>query len=145
MICQRCQSENEADAKFCANCGAALQADIYTAGPADVYQPVFCPSCGAENAGGNTFCESCGAQMGQAATPDIAAPNESSQPAGKTSGAWWLMPIFLTWVGGLIAFLVVKDTDKSKALKLLWTGIGMTIFWIVVGIISMIISVINNF
>ncbi len=138
MICQRCQAENESGAKFCANCGGAMEED---AGK----EAAYCSSCGAVNAAGSAFCESCGAQMGQATAASAPAPKATiSQPAAKTSGAWWLMPIFLTWVGGLIAFLVLKDTDKSKALKLLWAGIGMTVFWIVLGIVSMIISFVTN-
>jgi preprotein translocase subunit SecG len=44
------------------------------------------------------------------------------------------MPILLAWVGGLIGFLVVRDSDKGKANGLLILGIIMTVFWIVLSI-----------
>jgi uncharacterized membrane protein YeaQ/YmgE (transglycosylase-associated protein family) len=40
------------------------------------------------------------------------------------SGAWWLLPIFMGWVGGLIAWLVNKDVDPKRARAMLITGIA---------------------
>jgi len=40
------------------------------------------------------------------------------------SGAWWLLPIFMGWVGGLIAWLVNKDVDPKGARAMLITGIA---------------------
>ncbi|MGD9143265.1 MAG: hypothetical protein PVG61_05415 [Dehalococcoidia bacterium] len=59
-----------------------------------------------------------------------------------TSGAWWLLPFLLGWVGGLIGYLVVKDSDQSKAKGLLIFGIVWTIFWVVISIIA---SIVMNF
>ncbi len=142
-FCPDCGARVPTGASFCTGCGKHLAVD----------SPAFCPGCGTPVTEGSAFCGKCGTSL----TADkVYAEVPASQPpaipaaaplptAKKVSGAWWLLPIFLTWVGGLIAFLVVKDTDKSKATKMLWTGIGIAIFWIVLGIISMVISFINNF
>jgi 4-hydroxybenzoate polyprenyltransferase len=42
------------------------------------------------------------------------------------SGAWWLLPILMGWVGGLIAWLVNKDVDPKRARAMLVTGIAIT-------------------
>ena len=43
------------------------------------------------------------------------------------NGAWWLLPIFLGWLGGLVAWLVLKDADADKARAMLITGIAVSI------------------
>src|SRR4029453_2404314 len=47
-------------------------------------------------------------------------------PARRVSGAWWLLPIFMGWVGGLIAWLVNKDVDPKRARAMLITGIAIS-------------------
>jgi hypothetical protein len=42
------------------------------------------------------------------------------------SGAWWLLPIFMGWLGGLIAWLVNKDVDQQRARQMLITGIAIS-------------------
>src|SRR5215510_5196808 len=49
MRCPRCQAENKADARFCEDCGARLEA--------------ACPSCGTPLTPGKKFCRSCGAAL----------------------------------------------------------------------------------
>jgi uncharacterized membrane protein YeaQ/YmgE (transglycosylase-associated protein family) len=44
----------------------------------------------------------------------------------RVSGAWWLLPIFMGWVGGLIAWLVNKDADPNRARAMLITGIAIS-------------------
>jgi hypothetical protein len=53
-------------------------------------------------------------------------PNPFAQPR-RVSGAWWLLPILAGWLGGLIAWLVTKDADPSKARAMLLTGIGISV------------------
>ena len=45
----------------------------------------------------------------------------------EVSGAWWLLPIFMGWLGGLIAWLVNKDVDPHRARAMLITGIVVTV------------------
>ena len=52
-----------------------------------------------------------------------AAPGPSPR---RVSGAWWLLPIFMGWLGGLIAWLVNKDADPKRARAMLITGIAVS-------------------
>lgn len=55
------------------------------------------------------------------ATPASAAP---SRPV---NGAWWLLPILMGWLGGLIAWLVNKEQDPRTARAMLITGIVVSV------------------
>lgn len=48
-------------------------------------------------------------------------------PRRPVSGAWWLAPILFGWLGGLIAWAVVRARDARMARALLVTGIAVTI------------------
>ena len=50
----------------------------------------------------------------------------------EVPGWWWLLPIFLTWLGGLIAWLVWKDKNPEKAKKMLIVGIVMIFVWMII-------------
>jgi hypothetical protein len=68
------------------------------------------------------------------------------QPAGTgaaaavqrrtVSGAWWLLPIFMGWLGGLIAWLVNKEIDPQRARAMLVTGIVISVAALVIVIAS---------
>lgn len=47
---------------------------------------------------------------------------------GSRSSTWYLLPIFLTFIGGLIAFFVLRQSDPNKARNCLI--IGFVIFTI---------------
>jgi hypothetical protein len=60
----------------------------------------------------------------------IGAPGQSAAITGpvaptyrRVSGAWWLLPIFMGWLGGVIAWLVNRDVDPQRARAMLITGI----------------------
>ncbi len=72
--------------------------------------------------------------------PAAAAP-PAAAPAEKVSGAWWLLPIFVTWVGGLICWLVLKDRNSRSAKNMLIWGIVLTFVWPIVITIPIVISV----
>ena len=84
--------------------------------------------------GDSVYCERCGARVVSAWTEPAREPVRSSvaSPARSTSWGWWLLPLVLTWVGGLIAWVVVRDDDRKKANRLLWLGVWMTALWIVI-------------
>ena len=51
----------------------------------------------------------------------------SEEPFKKgRSGAWYLLPIFLTIIGGVIAYFVIKEDDPKKAKNCLYLGIILT-------------------
>jgi hypothetical protein len=57
----------------------------------------------------------------------------AATPAGavvarrQVSAAWWILPIFMGWLGGLIAWLVNKDVDPDRARAMLVTGIVISV------------------
>ena len=142
MKCQQCQFDNEAGAKFCGNCGAALAVAGQTVTqPTSLVSQVRCPRCGKVNNAANVFCEHCGTNMSAAAQPVAPGVATVTVTDKKVSGWWWLMPIFIGWLGGLIAWMMVKDSDARTAKTLLWVGIGFSVFWFIV---SIIIAVVLN-
>jgi hypothetical protein len=52
-------------------------------------------------------------------------------PRRRVSGAWWLLPIFMGWLGGLIAWLVNKDIEPRTARAMLITGIVISLVLLV--------------
>ena len=45
----------------------------------------------------------------------------------RVSWAWWLLPIFLTWIGGLIAWGCTKKKIGGRAKDYIWVGIAIFI------------------
>jgi hypothetical protein len=60
-------------------------------------------------------------------SPATSPSSASAVPARRVSGAWWLLPIFVGWLGGLIAWLVNKEIDRPKARAMLITGIVVSL------------------
>ncbi len=57
MVCPACRAENREGARFCNECGSALE--------------LRCPACGAGHRAGQKFCDECGAPLGAASpVPD---------------------------------------------------------------------------
>ena len=50
----------------------------------------------------------------------------------RRSGAWYLMPIFLSILGGLIAYFVLRGDDPSKAKNCLYLSLALVAAEIVV-------------
>jgi uncharacterized membrane protein (UPF0136 family) len=58
------------------------------------------------------------------------------KPAEPISGLWWLVPFFLAWIGGLIAYFVLKDRNEKTAEHMLifgvvWTFVGALVISLV--------------
>jgi hypothetical protein len=64
---------------------------------------------------------------GSASSPPAWSAPASSLPRRQVSGAWWLLPIFMGWLGGVIAWLVNKNVDPQRARAMLVTGIVMSL------------------
>jgi len=77
----------------------------------------FCSNCGAEIDIKAKICPKCGVE--QPIIPE------------KVSNWWYLPPIFLGIIGGLVAWVVNKDVNPKKAKKLLIIGIVIPIVWII--------------
>jgi hypothetical protein len=70
-------------------------------------------------------------EVGISGGPVLAQPGPQAaawprRPTRRVSGAWWLLPIFMGWLGGLIAWLVNKDVDPRRARQMLITGIAIS-------------------
>jgi hypothetical protein len=139
MKCSQCDFENEEGAAFCGNCGTKLVVNQQVGSISEtptLADMITCSRCNTPNTRDSVFCKNCGSRL----YPDIQQqPDIKVSTQTKTSAAWWLLPIFMAWIGGLIAFLAVKDSDRNKAMKLLWTGIALTIFWIILSVAVLVI------
>src|SRR5208337_1419610 len=90
----------------------------------------FCPSCGKEVSLQAVYCPNCGHALSQQAWPAAAA-----QPTESVSALYWLLPFFFALLGGIVAYLVVKDRNRRMANQLLIFGL----VWTVVGVVFSII------
>ena len=71
MRCTACKTDNPAGARFCHQCGAALQS--------------LCPACGTELIPNARFCSHCGAALQADGTPS-AAPTNSEPVSFQAEG-----------------------------------------------------------
>ena len=67
MQCSRCKSENDAEAKFCDQCGERLDCQ--------------CPGCGETNRSNAKFCRNCGGRLGGPGDRQAAPTNPSESAA----------------------------------------------------------------
>jgi zinc ribbon protein len=70
-----------------------------------------------------------GAPPGSSTPPALAGRGRDVRPV---SGAWWLLPIFFTWIGGLIAWALTRDRDPGRARAMLITGIVLTVVLVLI-------------
>src|SRR3954454_3984624 len=73
MICAACGATNDADCRFCTECGGPLA-------------PV-CPQCSATSRPGSKFCGNCGAPLAAASPAPAAQPSVPPAPSTENSGA----------------------------------------------------------
>jgi uncharacterized membrane protein YeaQ/YmgE (transglycosylase-associated protein family) len=79
----------------------------------------FCAHCGKEVSPQAIFCPVCGHSLKQAQTV--------TKPIESVSGWWWLLPFFLVFIGGLIAYFVLKDRNEKTATNMLIFGVVWTL------------------
>ena len=53
------------------------------------------------------------------------------------SNMWYLLPIFVGLIGGIIAYLVLRHDDPKKAKKCLYVGIILAVIGIIVNILAL--------
>lgn len=89
------------------------------------------------------FCSNCGAEIDIKAKICPKCGVEQPLVPGKVSNWWYLCPLFLGIIGGLVAWVVNKDINPKKAKKLLIIGILIPIVWIIAyfGIMAPIVLV----
>src|SRR5262245_26440199 len=111
MKCPRCQAENKADARFCEDCGARLQA--------------ACPSCGTPLTPGKKFCWSCGAALttdpgSRFASPESYTPKHLAEKIltskSALEGERKQVTVLFADVKGSMELLADRDPEEARKL-----------------------------
>jgi len=59
------------------------------------------------------------------------------EPMKSRSNMWYLLPILVGLIGGIIAYLVLRHDDPQKARTCLYVGITLAIVGIIINILIM--------
>ena len=57
---------------------------------------------------------------------------------------WYLLPIFVGMIGGIIAYLVIRKDDPRKAKNCIYIGLVMMLIGIIFNILLLGVDVSNN-
>ena len=111
MKCPRCQTENDAGARFCEDCGARLEAT--------------CPSCGAPVRSGKKFCRSCGAALttepaGRFISPESYTPKHIAEKIliskSALEGERKQVTVLFADLKGSMELLADRDPEEARTL-----------------------------
>ena len=117
--CPSCEHENAADAAFCDECGARLEA--------------ACSSCGEPNRAGAKFCRKCGQGFGQTsgasgasrtkfATPDAYTPKHLAEriltSKAALEGERKQVTVLFADLKGSMELLADRDPEKARKLSI---------------------------
>jgi len=67
-----------------------------------------------------------------------------SYPQKSRSNVWYLLPIFVGMIGGIIAYLVIRKDDPHKAKNCIYIGIVMMVIGIIFNIMLLGVDVVTN-
>lgn len=59
----------------------------------------------------------------------------------RRSSLWFLLPIFLGVIGGIIAYFVIREDDPKRAKSCLYLGIILAAVWIGLFVIPLAIGI----
>src|SRR5262245_11378551 len=108
MHCPRCHASNEADSRFCEECGARLD--------------VACPGCGQRAAAGKKFCRSCGTALTvtPAASPESYTPKHLAEKilSSKSAleGERKQVTVLFADLKGSMELLADRDPEEVRTL-----------------------------
>ena len=60
------------------------------------------------------------------------------------SNAWYLLPIFVGLIGGIIGYLIIRKDDPRKAKNCIYIGLGMMVIGIIFNIMLLGVDVVGN-
>jgi hypothetical protein len=100
----------------CVSCGKMVCIACRT----ELHEKVYCPTCA-----NKLF-------ILKSEIQPTAASVTPAPAIQSVSGWWWLLPIFFTWLGGLIAWAVNKNKDPKKARSMLIWGIILAVIFAVI-------------
>ena len=118
---------------FCTSCGAALRSGATFCGKCgiEVEQGYSNPQPAYKNPRQETFEEYENDYVGRIGGNSNPQPrynnSQRNGPYVGVSAAWWLLPIFFSVIGGIIAWVCVKDTDPRMAKNCLILCIVITV------------------
>ena len=119
-FCTSCGSELRPGASFCGKCGTTIEQG--NLGPTT---PAY------KNPRQEAFEEYENDYVGRIGGNSNPQPRYNNSPSNGpyvgVSAAWWLLPIFFSFIGGIIAWVCVKDTDPRMAKNCLILGIAITV------------------
>lgn len=49
----------------------------------------------------------------------------------KTPWAWYLLPMLLGIVGGVLGYFLLKNKDEATAKSLIWAGVAYTVGYLI--------------
>ena len=116
---------------FRCNTSSKGQTEIHQAGVINVVMKwnlkstQYCGACGIEITYPQETCNKCGNKVNLSKFQY----KESKQ---ITTKQWYLFPIFLGIVGGVISWALLRESDYKMAINCLLVGIGMCIFHIII-------------
>ena len=100
---------------------------------------IFCNNCGSKILEKTQFCMECGNSLDNPSQTNISTTPQSypqySRQGGKPSATWYLLPIFFSIIGGIIAWACIRDRDPRMAKNNLILGIILTVLPIIVTLI----------
>ena len=67
--------------------------------------------------------------------------DDYSKPVKGPSKAWYLLPIFFGIIGGIVMYLVLKDTDRKMAKKGIILSIILTVAIFVISVVVGVLMV----
>src|SRR5438094_6946061 len=103
MLCSNCGAENEADARFCNECGTAMSS--------------ACPSCGTANRPGAKFCRGCGTTLGASPISTAVRPGTAigeSTPVGPAVAERRLVSVLFADLVGFTPFAEERDAEAVR-------------------------------
>ena len=67
-----------------------------------------------------------------------------SYPQKSRSNVWYLLPILVGMIGGIIAYLIIRKDDPHKAKNCIYIGIVMMVIGIILNILLLGVDVVTN-
>jgi ribosomal protein S27AE len=99
----------------------------------------FCNNCGSKILEKTQFCMECGNSLDNLSQTNISTTPQSSpqhhRQGVKPSAAWYLLPIFFSIIGGIIAWACIRERDPGMAKNNLILGILLTVIPMIFGLV----------
>ena len=67
-----------------------------------------------------------------------------THPERPRSNAWYLLPIFIGMIGGIIGYLAIRKDDPQKAKNCIYIGIVMMVIGVIFNVILLGVEGVAN-